>query len=90
MKPGGLKPEATAGVGPAGSDPKVRHSLAVTITIALIVKVAILYGIHKAFFSEPQAKHMRMPTAKVEQHLIAAPAAPLHELPPKDNDGSHR
>lgn len=61
------------------------HSLEWTIAIALVVKVAILYGIHKAFFSEPQAKHMRMPTDKVEQHLIATPAAPptLNPLPEK-------
>jgi hypothetical protein len=49
--------------------------LALAITLALIVKALILYGLWYAFFSAPQAKHMRMPTARVEQHLLA-PASP--------------
>jgi hypothetical protein len=47
--------------------------LAVTITLTLIVKVIILTMLHKAFFSAPQVKKMRMPTAKVEQHLLNTP-----------------
>lgn len=50
--------------------------LALAITLALIVKVLILYGLWYAFFSAPQAKHMRMPTAKVEQHLLAPSSQP--------------
>jgi hypothetical protein len=47
--------------------------LAVAITTALIVKVIILFMLHKAFFSAPQVKKMRMPTEKVEQHLLSSP-----------------
>jgi hypothetical protein len=46
-------------------------SLALAITLALLLKVLILYGLWSAFFSRPQVKHMRMPTAQVEQHLLA-------------------
>jgi len=52
--------------------------LAPAITLALIVKVLILYGLWYAFFSAPQAKHMRMPAAKVEQHLLAPAPPPTH------------
>ena len=41
------------------------------ITLALVVKLSLLYLIWYAFFSMPQAKHMRMPTPQVEQHLLA-------------------
>lgn len=56
--------------------------LALAITLALIVKVLILYGLWYAFFSAPQAKHMRMPTASVEQHLLA-PAQPPSSTSPR-------
>lgn len=49
-------------------------SLALVITLALIVKALILYGLWLAFFSAPQAKHMRMQAAQVEQHLLAPPS----------------
>ncbi|MES2317300.1 MAG: cytochrome oxidase putative small subunit CydP [Pseudomonadota bacterium] len=51
--------------------------LALAITLALIVKVIILMALHKAFFSAPQAKKMRMPTATVEQHLLGNPPLPV-------------
>lgn len=44
------------------------------ITLALVVKLIILTALHQAFFGAPQAKKMRMPTASVEQHLLAPPA----------------
>jgi hypothetical protein len=47
------------------------YPLALAITLALVLKALILFGLWKAFFSAPQAKHMRMPTAAVEQHLLA-------------------
>ncbi|AKU21746.1 cytochrome oxidase putative small subunit CydP [Massilia sp. NR 4-1] len=62
--------------------PPGRYSLAVAITLALIVKVAILYGLWKVFFSEPQTKKMRLPTGQVEKHLLAQPA-PVQEIRPK-------
>jgi hypothetical protein len=43
------------------------------ITLALVAKIIILTMLHKAFFSAPQAKKMRMPTANVEQHLLGTP-----------------
>jgi hypothetical protein len=59
------------------------YPLALAITLALVVKALILFGLWKAFFSAPQAKHMRMPTAAVEQHLLAPPSpAPKTPSPP--------
>ena len=61
------------------------HSLplAVAITLALIVKLVLLFMLHKAFFSAPQVKHMRMPTARVEQHLLgASPSIPAPKAQP--------
>jgi hypothetical protein len=58
------------------------YPLALVITLALLVKALLLFGLWKAFFSAPQAKHMRMPTAAVEQHLLA-PASPPPSPPPK-------
>lgn len=43
------------------------------ITLALLVKIAILTALHRAFFAAPQAKKMRMPTPAVEQHLLGTP-----------------
>ncbi len=52
------------------------YPLALAITLALLLKALILFGLWLAFFSAPLARHMRMPTASVEQHLLApAPAA---------------
>jgi hypothetical protein len=50
--------------------------LAAAITLALIVKLIILSLLWKAFFSQPQAKKMRLPTAQVEQHLLNNPDSP--------------
>ena len=55
--------------------------LALAITLALIVKVILLILLHRAFFSQPQAKKMRMPTDKVEFHLLGQTATP--PSPPK-------
>lgn len=62
-----------------------RLPLAVEITVILVVKIALLTVLWKAFFSEPQTKKMRMPTDLVEQHLLSPPAAaiPSH-LPPSE------
>lgn len=68
--------------------PPGRHSLAFTIAIALLVKIALLYGLWYAFFSHPQTKKMRLPTAQVEQHLLVAPAPTTPT--PKVNDGPRR
>lgn len=56
--------------------------LALTITVTLVVKIIILTLLHKAFFSAPQAKKMRMPTHKVEQHLLSSPPLPAPKAKP--------
>jgi hypothetical protein len=43
------------------------------ITLALILKVLLLTWLWHAFFSHPQAKKMRVPSAQVEQHLLNTP-----------------
>ena len=50
--------------------------LAIALAVALIVKLVLLVLLHHAFFAAPQAKHMRMPTAKVEQHLLGNAPSP--------------
>ena len=42
------------------------------IALALLIKVALLILLWKAFFSHPQAKHMLLPTPVVEQHFLSA------------------
>jgi len=49
--------------------------LGAEIALILLVKIAILTVLAKTFFSEPQAKKMRMPTEQVEQHLLAPATA---------------
>jgi len=65
-----------------------RRSLAYAIALALAVKLLLLYALWYLFFSHPQTKKMRLPTARVEQHLLAVPA-PITPTP-KVNDGAHR
>ncbi|UOD28160.1 hypothetical protein INH39_22195 [Massilia violaceinigra] len=50
-----------------------RLPFALAITLVLVLKAVILFMLYKAFFSTPQVKKMRMPTAQVEQHLLATP-----------------
>jgi hypothetical protein len=59
------------------------YPLALAITLALLLKALLLFGLWKAFFSAPQARHMRMPTAAVEQHLLAPtpPVSPPERKP---------
>jgi hypothetical protein len=57
-------------------------SLARTITVALVIKMAILALLWKVFFSEPQTKHMLLPASQVEQHLFAS-SLPPPTLPKK-------
>ena len=49
-----------------------RLPLALEIAIALLLKIVLLFFVWKAFFSVPQTKKMMLPTAQVEQHLLAA------------------
>ncbi|WP_342117404.1 cytochrome oxidase putative small subunit CydP [Pseudoduganella sp. OTU4001] len=66
-----------------------RRSLALSIAIALAVKVLILFGLKTAFFSQPQTKKMRMPTALVERQLLATPL-PVPTPTEKVKDGTRR
>ncbi|WDZ97707.1 hypothetical protein Herbaro_07965 [Herbaspirillum sp. WKF16] len=50
--------------------------LGVEITLLLIVKLALLTVLARTFFAHPEAKHMRMPTASVEQRMLSPAAAP--------------
>jgi hypothetical protein len=62
-----------------------RLPLAVEITVILIVKIALLTVLWKAFFSEPQTKKMRMPTDLVEQHFLSSqPTEIPPHLPPSE------
>ncbi len=45
--------------------------LGVEITILLVLKIALLTVLAKTFFAHPEARHMRMPTASVEQRMLA-------------------
>jgi hypothetical protein len=65
-----------------------RRSLAYMISIALVVKVVLLYALWSLFFSHPQTKKMRLPTAQVESHLLTAPAP--NNPTQKVNDGTRR
>jgi hypothetical protein len=61
------------------------------IVLILLIKIAILFGLWKAFFSHPQTKHMALPLPIVEQHFltpstsISAPKIPS----PSHNEAPH-
>ncbi len=66
-----------------------RLPLAIEITLILAIKIAILTLLWKAFFSEPQTKKMRMPTALVEKHFLTPQAVTIPsysstQRPPND------
>jgi hypothetical protein len=48
-----------------------RLPLTMEITLALLLKIALLALLWDAFFSTPQAPKMAMPSATVEQHLLS-------------------
>jgi len=58
-----------------------RLPFAVEVTLAVLVKLLILFWLWHTFFSTPQTKKMRLPTAQVEQHLLSVPQASA-PLPP--------
>jgi hypothetical protein len=45
--------------------------LALEITVLLLVKVTLLTVLARSFFSEPEARHMRMPSARVAERMLA-------------------
>nr|WP_198980761.1 cytochrome oxidase putative small subunit CydP [Herbaspirillum sp. ASV7] len=58
-----------------------RLPLGVEITILLVIKIALITVLAKTFFAHPEAKHMRMPTASVEQRMLAP--APTNTATPQ-------
>ena len=52
-----------------------RLPLAREISLAVLLKIAILTILWAMFFSAPQTRKMAMPTLQVEQHLLAETAA---------------
>lgn len=61
-------------------------SLARTITVALVIKMAILALLWKVFFSAPQTNHMLLPANQVEQHLFATSLPPPTLTKKADNE----
>lgn len=49
-----------------------RLPLALEIGLALLFKIVIIFALWYAFFSNPQTKHMLLPTDQVEQHLLTS------------------
>lgn len=45
--------------------------LALEITVLLLLKVTLLTLLARSFFSEPEAPHMRMPSARVAERMLA-------------------
>ena len=50
--------------------------LAVEIAFLLVIKGALLFAIWAIWFSNPEARHMRLPGDRVTVRLIAAEPAP--------------
>jgi hypothetical protein len=48
-----------------------RNRFALEITLIVIVKALILYGFWFTFFSQPLAKHMLVPPAQMDSHMIS-------------------
>ena len=49
-----------------------RFSFGNQIALVILIKLLLLAWLWNAFFSAPQTKKMRLPTAQVEQHLLSA------------------
>jgi hypothetical protein len=60
---------------------------ALEILLILLVKAELLYGIWWAWFSAPEARHMRMPTERVQQHLIQFPPDAVRPIPDPGESG---
>lgn len=56
------------------------YPLTLAIALALLLKALILFALWQACFAAPRARHMRMPAAAVEQHLLA-PTPPAERKP---------
>lgn len=65
-----------------------RLPLALEIALALLLKLAILYALWLAFFSQPQARHMLLPTTQVEQQLLAGASPASNGASPMTHSAS--
>ena len=61
--------------------PRLRHwrrlarlPFALELTMALALKMLVLWLLWHLCFSAPQTHRMRLPAAQVEQHLLAVPS----------------
>ena len=61
------------------------------IVLVLLIKIAVLFGIWKAFFSHPQTKHMALPLPVVEQHFLTpTPSISKPKISPQSlNEAPH-
>jgi hypothetical protein len=50
-----------------------RMPLWLEIALVLVTKAVLLFVLWQQFFSHPQAKHMLLPAATVQQHFFALP-----------------
>ncbi|HZW12369.1 MAG TPA: hypothetical protein VFF81_04155 [Noviherbaspirillum sp.] len=66
-----------------------RLPFALEITLALVLKLAILSLLWNAFFSSPQTTKMALPPAKVEQHLLSARNPPDSRSVPSTQEAAH-
>lgn len=68
--------------------------LGLEITLILVIKIALLTVLAKTFFSDPQAKKMRVPTDQVVQHMLspatATPSPTAFSSPPEATHDTHR
>ena len=67
-----------------------RNRFALEITLIVIVKALILYGLWFAFFSQPLAKHMLVPSEQMDNHIIADKLSNVNPSShPLSNEVSH-
>jgi hypothetical protein len=59
-----------------------RLPFAIEVALVVSVKLLLLAWLWNVFFSAPQTKKMRLPTAQVEQHLLPARHDVVPSSPP--------
>jgi hypothetical protein len=71
------------------SPPRRLSGIAREILLILAIKAVVLFGIWWMWFSAPEAKHMRLPSERVQQRLVEAPAAAMPGSPQTPHSGIH-
>ena len=65
--------------------PRLRRlPFAVEVALAVLIKLLLLLWLWHTFFSAPQTKKMRLPTAQVEQHVLSTPLSTPLSAPQAD------